>query len=63
MNLKRQGDAWLDRIFKSVIGFAVLGLIILLLGVFLIQKMFQDILSNGTNPGGTPAQQTPAKKN
>jgi hypothetical protein len=63
MNLKRQGDAWLDRILKSVIGFAVLGLIILLLGVFMINKMFQDILGSVTNPGGTAVQQTPAKKN
>jgi hypothetical protein len=63
MNLKRQGDAWLDRIFKSVIGFAVLGLIILLVGVFLINKMFQDILGSVTNPSGTPATQSQPKKN
>jgi hypothetical protein len=62
MNLQRQSEAWLDRIFKSIVAFAILGLIILLAGVFLVNKMFQDILSPVTNPGGTPQQQTQLKK-
>jgi hypothetical protein len=63
MSLKPQSEAWLDRIFKSIVAMAILGLVILLVGVFLVNKMFQDILGSVTNTGGTTVQQTQAKKN
>ncbi len=61
MNLKRQGEAWLDRILKSIVIFAIVGLVILCAGAYLVNKMFQDILSNVTNPGGTPTTHSGTK--
>ncbi len=55
--LKTKGEEWRARIFKMILFFGIMGMIVLCVGVALVSKTFTEILAPAPTP--TPAS-TPA---
>ncbi len=53
MNLKHEGRTWVDRIFKAIVLFAILGSVLLAVGSFLVNDMISKIIKAGTSDDGT----------